>query len=241
MKDNNVKNNVSVFDKDVSQKGSYEYTGDRLSATFANERLSRAVTNIYPLQGKRLIDLGCGDGTYSLGLVQSGAAFVLGIDPSPAAIASAQLKAAEHGLEDRLTFQTGNIYELSVEENFDCIVLRGVLHHLPDARSALAAVAPLAPHILIVEPNGANPVVKLIEKTSRYHIEHEEQSFLFSTIKGWLEQAGMRTVRCDYVNLVPMFCPDWMAKVCRAVEPLAESIPLVKTLTCGQYVILASR
>jgi len=235
------KHNVDVFNQDVSASGSYAYTVNRLSSVLANKRISDAFAAIYPPQGKRFLDLGCGDGTYSLELIQRGADFVLGIDPSEKAVTAATAKADKAGFTDKARFQVGNIYDLSLTEHFDCIVLRGVLHHLPDAGKALRAVAPFAPNVLIMEPNGTNPVVKIIEKTSRYHIEHEEQSFPLSTLRRWLFEAGFTQFTCNHVNLVPMFCPDWLAKVCKFMESTFEAIPFIRNISCGQYIILSSK
>lgn len=238
---NNTKKNVSVFSRDVSEGGFYAYTGERLSSQLANERISKGVNHIYPVQGKKILDIGCGDGTYSLELFAHGAASVLGIDPSTKAIEAATAKAQSAGVVEHVSFQPGNIYDLALTETFDCMVLRGVLHHLPDAAKALQAIAPFASALVIVEPNGTNPVLKVIEKTSTYHKEHEEQSFLYPTIKTWLIHAGFTSIDHCYINLVPYFCPDWMAKLCKKVEPLVEAVPFVRNIACGQYMILAQK
>lgn len=246
MKDQNIitspqKKNVSVFNRDVSENGSYAYTANHLSSMLANARITHALDTIYPVQGKRLLDLGCGDGTYSIELARLGAGFVVGIDPAETAIAAAKEKAKQAGVAEKTRFEEGNIYSLDIQEHFDCIVLRGVLHHLPDQGKAISAIASLSEHMLIVEPNGTNPVLKILEKFSAYHIEHEEQSFLLSTIKQWLHHAGFKQVTCHYVNLVPMFCPDWMARTCKIFEPIVEKMPLVRNIACGQYIILSSK
>jgi SAM-dependent methyltransferase len=234
----NTKANVAAFSRDVTEDGSYAYTKNHLSALLANKRISEAFAALYPAVGKRLLDLGCGDGTYSLELARAGAEYVLGVDPSEAAVATASAKAAAGGLAAKVGFCLGNIYDLAITEHFDCLVLRGVLHHLPNPGKALRAAAPLADNILIMEPNGLNPVVKIIEKTSRYHREHEEQSFSLSCIRAWLEAAGFRQCVCRHVNLVPMFCPDWLARVCKTLEPIVETLPIIRNITCGQYIIL---
>jgi SAM-dependent methyltransferase len=241
MSDETTKTNVSVFNRDVVEKGFYAYTGERFSAMLANKRITEALAALYPIKGKRLLDLGCGDGTYSLELLRLGADFVVGIDPSEAAVTAASRKSDQMGFAGKARFETGNIYDLSLNEHFDGIVLRGVLHHLPDAAKALKAVSALSDNILIMEPNGMNPVLKIIEKTSRYHIEHEEQSFLYFTIRRWLYEAGYSHCLLRLVNLVPMFCPDWMARVCKFVEPVVENFPIVRNICCGQYIILATK
>jgi len=92
-----------------------------------------------------------------------------------------------------------------------------------------------------MEPNGLNPILKIIEKTSTYHIEHEEQSFTLRRIERWLNENGFNIKKYSYVNIIPFFCPDWFAKILRFVMPLFESIPLIKKLYCGQLIILAER
>jgi SAM-dependent methyltransferase len=237
-----VKANVAAFIRDASTGGAYAYTGERLSSRLALKRIVDAMIAMYPPTGRRLLDLGCGDGQYSLDFFRRGGGqFLLGIDPAEPAVKAAQKRFAEAGLADRARFQVGNIYDLSVEEHFDCITLTGVLHHLPDAAAALRTVAPLTDNILIMEPNGWNPVVKLLEKLSRYHREHEEQSFRFRSIRGWLEAAGFTAIRCELVNLVPMMCPDWLAGICKFLEPAVEAAPGLRDIACGQYVILASK
>ena len=60
--------------------------------------------------GLRVCDLGCGTGLLGLLLLQRQPALaVTGIDILPAAIDLAQKAAAENGLTDRLTFQTGDL------------------------------------------------------------------------------------------------------------------------------------
>ena len=39
--------------------------------------------------------------------------------------------------------------------------------------------------MFVIEPNGYNPVLKVLEKVSRYHIEHEERSFFPATLHAW--------------------------------------------------------
>lgn len=239
-----IKDNVHRFDDDVRKSGSYVYTSEKLSARLANARISESIAKSYDFSGKRILDLGCGDGTYTLEFPALNAMDVLGIDPAEVAVEAANRRARNAGLDGVVRFEVGNIYALKEQlgdRTFDCVVLRGVLHHLPDPKKAIDCIAALANTVIILEPNGYNPVLKLLERFSSYHVEHEERSFLSSTIKTWCESAGLKVEKIGYLNLVPMFCPDWMAKACRSVEPLVESIPLVREIACGQCIIVAKR
>jgi len=239
-----VKKNVLKFEEDVRAGGGYEYTGDRFSASLANACISEAIAAAYDFRGKTVLDVGCGDGAYTLQFPSLGAGRTYGVDPASAAIEAARKRAVENGVEDVVIFQEGNVYDLQrflADNEVDCIVFRGVLHHLPDPERAIRSLRGFAGTIVVLEPNGYNPVLKILEKVSKYHIEHEERSFSASTLSTWLHGAGFSDRKISYCNLVPMFCPDMLARCCKWCEPLVEKIPFIKQLCCGQVVIAASR
>lgn len=242
--DRNIKDNVGRFDEDVRKTGSYAYTAEKLSSKLANRRISEGIWSSYDFQNKKVLDIGCGDGTYTLEFPNQGVAEIIGVDPAIAAVDAATKKAAIAGVSNKVKFDVGNIYELAQKYNgcaFDCIILRGVLHHLPDPERAILAISGISKTLIILEPNGYNPVLKLLERYSRYHIEHEERSFLPSTIRKWIALAGMSTENVEHINLVPMFCPDWMAKFCNFLQPVVERIPLLREIACGQCVVVARK
>ena len=94
----------------------------------------------------------------------------------------------------------------------------------------------MAKQIIVVEPNGYNPVLKVIEKVSRYHRQHEERSYRPSQLDRWFEDRGGRIESSQYIGLVPMFCPDLFARLCKSVERIVECTPLLRSFCCGQYV-----
>jgi SAM-dependent methyltransferase len=242
--DKTIKDNVQRFDDDVLKTGSYAYTAEKLSAKYANKRISESIAKCYDFSGKRVLDLGCGDGTYTLEFPSLGAIEVLGIDPAKIAVDAANRKALDTGLSAIVHFEVGNIYALKEQIGarvFDCVVLRGVLHHLPHPQKAVDCISSLANTVIILEPNGCNPVLKWLERFSSYHVEHEEKSFLPGTIKSWCKLSGLNVTVCELLNLVPMFCPDWLAKICRSVEPIVEKTPLLREIGCGQCIIVAQK
>ncbi len=237
------KKNIDVFDQDVASKGGYLYTDQaRLSSRLANARISGAILSALDFAGQRVVDLGCGDGSYTVEIAHAGVRHVTGIDPAAGAIEMARKRALEFGAGNS-EFAIYSLYDLpsSMDDTFDIAVLRGVLHHLSDPAKAVAIALHLARRVVILEPNGLNPVLKLIERTSQYHIEHEEQSFTPSSAARWCRKAGAHSVHWSFLGLTPMFCPDWMARTCSLAEPVIEKIPGLRSISCGQYVMVAER
>ncbi|MBX3017645.1 MAG: class I SAM-dependent methyltransferase [Bdellovibrionaceae bacterium] len=238
-----AKKNVEQFNLDVSNDGSYSYTTtESLSGRFSNGRLSDSIASAFEYRDQRVLDLGCGDGAYTVEFGAYQPKEVLGVDPAELAVAAAKKRAVNVGVDRVVKFRVGNIYDLDQVLNlndYDCIVIRGVLHHLPDPKKAIQLLKGFKGTVVILEPNGNNPVLKLIERLSRYHVDHEERSFFPMTINWWLEDAGFDLRNTRYVNLVPFFCPNWMARLLRVFEPLVERIPLVRNFVCGQVMITA--
>lgn len=226
--------NVARFNADVAANEGYLYTRGSLSGRLSNKRISDCVASLVDLKGKRVMDLGCGDGTYTLEFLDLGAAEVVGTDAAATAVKAA---ASKHKGKKRLRFEVLDVYNAKAPKKpYDVMVVRGLLHHLYNVEGAIAALAPLAKTVVVVEPNGYNPVLKLIERTSRYHIEHEEKSYPPSSLDAWFQRHGGRVVARRYIGLVPFFCPDWAARLLKALEPLVEALPLLRQVGCAQYV-----
>ena len=132
--------NVREFNQDVAAHDGYVYaTGERLSCRLSNGRMSRAIVELGDVAGKRVLDIGCGDGTYSRELVEAGAAQVVGIDAAEAAV---HLARTRFGTSDRLRFEVLDIYALAAQaERYDVAVVRGFLHHLYDVERAIDRIS----------------------------------------------------------------------------------------------------
>jgi len=232
--------NVAAFNADVAKDGGYSYTSAaKLSARIANERISAAIHELASGMGRRIVDIGCGDGTYTSELLALNPEEVLGLDAADVAIERAHERMA--GMP-QFRFEARSVYDLSpYYGQFDIAIVRGVLHHLREPDKAIAEIVKTAPVVVVMEPNGFNPVLKVLEKVSTYHKEHEERSFFPFTLNRWFAQADAPVDKGLFVNTVPMFCPDWFASLCKSFGPLAERIPGVSHIGCGQYIFRARR
>jgi len=83
------------FDRDVAERGGYVYTTvERLSTAFAMERQTRAMVSAVDFRGRRVVDIGCGDGAATVTLHDSaGPAEILGFDPATLAMPVARRRA----------------------------------------------------------------------------------------------------------------------------------------------------
>lgn len=231
---------VNAFNRDVKENQGYRYTTNpSLSSVLANRRLTDAALAITEFRGKKVLDIGCGDGTYTLELLERGqAASVHGIDLAEEAVKIAREKAgnrpATFGVQDMETLP----YDA---DQFDIAQLRGVLHHMDHPEAALREALRVARTVVVIEPNGYSLILKILERFSRYHIEHGERSFAPRLLRQWTGRNGGRILSRTYAGLVPFFCPDAMARFLKKIEPFVERIPLFNSLGCAVYVFAATR
>jgi ubiquinone/menaquinone biosynthesis C-methylase UbiE len=229
---------IRVFDSDAAEHDGYIYTtNDRLSTRLALASWVTTITGMTTMKGRTLLDLGCGDGYFTRLYYDTEApASIVGIDPAANAIDAATARSGDR----RIQFSVGDGHSLPFEsKSFDIVLIQGVLHHDDDPADVVREACRLGHEVIILEPNGYNPVLKAIEKLSPYHRRHREKSYAPAAIDRWLESAGGRVVRRRYSNLVPVFAPDLLARVCDAVEPIVEAIPGVRRVCCGNYTVKA--
>jgi magnesium-protoporphyrin O-methyltransferase len=121
---------------------------DRIRRTVreGRERMRRRLLDWLPsdLQGRRLLDAGCGTGALALEAARRGAD-VVAVDLSPTLIAHARENAAAERLRGRVTYHAGDMLELA-KGRFDHVVAMDSLIHYdaPDMLRTLAHLAGVA-------------------------------------------------------------------------------------------------
>jgi len=104
-------------------------------------RLNRNPLAARPLEGLRLLDIGCGGGLLCEPMARLGAS-VTGIDPTSRNIEVARIHAKQSGLD--IDYRVATAEDLSVEgERFDVVLNMEVVEHVADLNAFIAACCTL--------------------------------------------------------------------------------------------------
>jgi len=108
---------------------------DRMRATLAGWLPER-------LDGRRVLDAGCGTGALAVELARRGAD-VVAVDLSPTLVALAAERAGETTVGGRITFRSGDMLDAALGEFDHVVAMDSLIHYQPaEAVAALAALAP---------------------------------------------------------------------------------------------------
>lgn len=229
---------ATPFEYDAQRHTGYRYTTHApWSAAQANQRLTKVTTAWLRrfAATATIVDAGCGDGTYTAKLAATFPQLTfIGLDPAPTAVALATNR------YPAVKFIVGNLLKSQTLPRADGYILRGVIHHVPHPEKSLTGCLPKTQQLLIIEPNGWNVGLKIIEKVSPYHRAHGERSFTDRQLRRWVTAAGGQVTKVTFVGLVPFFCPTWLGKILKQWEPLVEQSWLAPLL-CAQVVIVAQQ
>lgn len=236
--------NIHVFNEDIKSNGRYRYTDcKKFSAYIATKRQSKELIKLLKENTKKditILDVGCGDGTFTFEILEKvNPRKIVGFDNAQSAIQVANNKV---GAKDRkkIEFLHGDVYrahKMFKRNSFDIVVVRGVLHHLYKPKQAIKSLSRVCNKIIVLESNGFNPILKIIENTSSYHIQREEKSYWPPTLNKWFIDNGFKVKKQLFFSIVPYFCPENITKLLKLIEPFMEKVPFAKLFYCGTNLI----
>ena len=106
------------------------------------------------LSGKRVLDLGCNAGFWSLEALERGADFVLGIDGRQMHIDQAHLVYDVKGIDkSKYEFRVGNVFDVSPDElgTFDIVLCLGLMYHVSKHVELMELMAAVNDDILVID------------------------------------------------------------------------------------------
>jgi len=173
------------------------------------------------LNGKTILDVGCGGGILSESMAQRGA-IVTGIDMSDGPLSVARLHLYESGL--KVNYRQITTEQLGEEQpqHFDIITCMEMLEHVPDPSSIVNACAKLVKpngHVFFSTINrnpksylfavfGAEYVLKLLPKGT-----HDYAKFIRPIeLEGWLRAANLTLKNISGMNYNPLTKYYWLSR-----------------------------
>jgi 2-polyprenyl-3-methyl-5-hydroxy-6-metoxy-1,4-benzoquinol methylase len=126
-----------------NQNGFMDSIVNRLFRKSMKLRYEKTIEGCNPIDGKSVLDIGCGPGHYSITLAQRGASRVIGIDFAEGMLQLATDHARKVGVGDRCKFRVADFYKYPPEELFDYVVVMGFMDYMPDAQKVMEKVLSL--------------------------------------------------------------------------------------------------
>ncbi len=182
------------------RKGPFEVFGITVDAEWrSNWKWARLEPHLAPLQGREVLDVGCGNGYYLMRMRGAGARLAIGIDPSP-------LFAAQFALLRRLAgLDAIHLLPLTLEglprrlPVFDTVFSMGVIYHRRDPLAHLRQLAEclrpggqLVLEGLVIEGGEGDCLIP----QGRYAMMRNVWAVpSAATLRGWVEAAGFRAAR----------------------------------------------
>jgi tRNA (mo5U34)-methyltransferase len=127
------------------------------------------------LRGRRVLDLGCNAGFWSLAAVEAGADFVLGVDAREMYLEQAELVFEAKGIaRERYRFEHANVLERrpTEVERFDVVLCLGLLDHVAKPFELFEAIAAVQPELIVIDTEISRSRMSMFELEALYHLEN---------------------------------------------------------------------
>jgi tRNA (mo5U34)-methyltransferase len=188
------------------RKGPFCLLGEVIDTEWRSDwKWARLAPHIAPLHGRRILDVGCGNGYYGWRMIGSGAALVVGLDPTMRYVMQ------YHAIDRYLPTHHNLLLPLTLEEapsgegTFDTLFSMGVIYH---RRDPLEHLTRLYHHL---RPGGELILEGLIiagdgddQLTPPGRYAKMKNVFALPTVQRlqrWLNESGFTAIRC--IDITP--------------------------------------
>jgi tRNA (mo5U34)-methyltransferase len=237
------------------RKGPWSLFGVAIDSEWRSDwKWARIAPHLEPLSGRRILDVGCGNGYYGWRMCAAGASSVLGVDPTVLfvmqhAAVSHYVAASDDSIALRNQLLPCRLEELGPTEPFDTLFAMGVLYHrrdplvhLRELRQRLRAGGQLVLETLILD----DPDLRVLVPEDRYaRMRNVWQIPSPSSLIAWLVEAGFEQPRVVDVTVTSpseQRATQWMRfeSLIEALDPADPSHTVEGYPAPRRAVVLAS-
>jgi SAM-dependent methyltransferase len=121
------------------------------------------------LRGRRVLDLGCNAGFWSLAAHDAGADFVMGIDFNEEYIEQAKLVFEASGADPgSYQFQQGDVFTQQFDRGFDVVLCLGLIDQVDRPVELFQLMAGTGAELIVIDSNVSRAATSLFELTTLY-------------------------------------------------------------------------
>lgn len=157
------------------------------------ERYELTFAPVGDVEGKTVLDIGCGSGVYSVDFARRGARRVLGVDFSASMLELARREADEYQVSNVCQFKQVDFLDLELDEPFDVSIAMGVFDYLPDPLTFLRKTVASTRGKVIASFPGHSLVRKRLRRL-RYRLGRKGDVYFYaeSDVRRLATDAGLR-------------------------------------------------
>lgn len=149
MRDNKTE---SFFDKYAGDFNAIYDKGNGLIQRLINRwfrqsmfiRFQKTMEECKPLEGKTILDVGCGPGMYAISLAKGSPSLVYGIDFAPSMIDIARKEAIKAGVEHICKFEVADFFTLPEDIKYNYLILMGFMDYMENPKIVIDKTLRLA-------------------------------------------------------------------------------------------------
>jgi ubiquinone/menaquinone biosynthesis C-methylase UbiE len=228
-------------------KGQEWYQADDVAAEYDDKRFSRGgrlidrrekaavLDAIEPLEDKRVLEVACGTGRFTVMLAERGADIV-GVDISAAMLEEGRAKAQSAGVSDTIEFMRGDAGRLPFpDDHFDTVIAMRFFHLADTPKSFLAEMRRVSKNQVFFD------TFNRFSTRSIYNWALPMGSRLYSRyeVDSLLEKARLELVGAEHDFVFPYGfyrkIPDDVASAFRSIDTTIVSIPGLDRLSSVSY------
>lgn len=103
-------------------------------------RYIKSIEGCFPIEGKSVIDIGCGPGHYIIVLAQKGACSVCGLDFATGMLELARQNAEKAGVLDKCNFICDDFLKVDFKEKFNYSIVMGFMDYIEEPSAVIDKV-----------------------------------------------------------------------------------------------------